>query len=376
MHLALRHCFIGDRRKNPFAEYPEDSWFVKTGRIEAGRDVYRRDWRRDNYGAVNQPEVQAGETPFIVRGVTDRGYAWAAVEWACHNPHGNTSQQQEKPELYPLGAGLSANGNSPQIESVRSPLPVEYVQNWCSACVSMASQRVDEFQENDRIAENRAAMSSFDWTTLILASLFLSLAAVGELKDIYLCSIAAAKNLGDAGLSKGEARIFMLIGAIRKYTFLPALVGAISILVTNIGGDALSICLNTIAVLFLFDVDNMAFAYLIDEKLRHKIELDGRVELEDDDTRRLHCIRYAYAILISPAVICSVVGGMPQFFAAAPAFFAVWLASCICEIATLRDPKVEDFTLAAAARCVLKCTAATFAGLVLFMLLIALAYVL
>lgn len=377
-----KFCCAGDRTKNPFAEYPEDSWFVRTGRVEAGRDVYRRDWRRDNYGAVNQPGPQTGETPLIVHGVTDRGYAWAAVEWACHNPLGNTSQQHAKPALYPQGAGLSANGNSPQIEAARSPLSVTYVQNWCSACVSMASERVDEFQERDRIAENRAAMSTFDWSTLFLASVFLSLAAVGELKDIYLCSVAvdrAAMSIPEeTGLSlgKGEARVFKLIGAIRKYTFLPGLIGAISILVTMMGGDALSICLNTIAVLFLFDVDNMAFAYLIDEKLRHKIEVYGRVELVDDDMRRLHRIRYAHAALISPLVIVSVMGGMPSFVAAAPAFLAVWLASCICEIAALRDQEARDVTTAAAARCVLKCTAETFGGLVLFILLISLAYVL
>ena len=40
----------------------------------------------------------------------------------------------------------------------------------------------------------------------------------------------------------------------RRWLFLPALVAAVPILVLFKGGDALSVCFNTIAILFLTEV--------------------------------------------------------------------------------------------------------------------------
>jgi hypothetical protein len=71
-------------------------------------------------------------------------------------------------------------------------------------------------------------------------------------QDIALCAIA----IGHAGdrLSRSSRLALTLLGGVRRWVFLPMLVDAVPILVLFKGGDALSVCFNTIAILFLTEV--------------------------------------------------------------------------------------------------------------------------
>jgi hypothetical protein len=71
-------------------------------------------------------------------------------------------------------------------------------------------------------------------------------------QDIALCTIAIA-HAGDR-LSHGFRLALTLLGGVRRWVFLPALVGLVPVLVLYKGGDALSVCFNTIAILFLTEV--------------------------------------------------------------------------------------------------------------------------
>jgi hypothetical protein len=75
---------------------------------------------------------------------------------------------------------------------------------------------------------------------------------VGCDQDITLCAIAIA-HAGDR-LSRGSRFALTLLGGVRRWLFLPALVSAVPILVVSKGGDAVSVCFNTIAILFLTEV--------------------------------------------------------------------------------------------------------------------------
>ena len=58
-------------------------------------------------------------------------------------------------------------------------------------------------------------------------------------------------------LSRGSRLALTLLGGVRRWVFLPALVAAVPVLVLFMGGDALSVCFNTIAILFLTEVTPM-----------------------------------------------------------------------------------------------------------------------
>eukprot|EP01052_Picozoa_sp_SAG31_P024019 SAG31_NODE_2017_length_6663_cov_3.680530_6_plen_223_part_00 len=139
------------------------------------------------------------------------------------------------------------------------------------------------------IMGNCSAMGAFDILTLCLAAWFLSLASWAEQRDCRLCDIAIAQ--ASKSLSPGWVRALQLLGGIRLWVFLPSLMNAVTCLVVVNGGDALSICLNTIAVLFLYDVDNMAFAHLLSDELRCSVIRGGRVLLSAQEAHEMQIVR-------------------------------------------------------------------------------------
>ena len=55
-------------------------------------------------------------------------------------------------------------------------------------------------------------------------------------------------------LSRGSRLALSLLGGVRRWVFLPTLVMGVPFLVLIKGGDVLSVCFNTIAILFLTEV--------------------------------------------------------------------------------------------------------------------------
>ena len=144
------------------------------------------------------------------------------------------------------------------------------------------------------------------------------------MKDITMVTLAI-RHAHDQ-LSLGWRVIFMLLGGLRRRLFLPALVGVIPTLVVLKGGDALSVvrhhafslpflvyprpflCLredrcmqgfNTIAVLFLCDIDNIAFDHGLNDGARLRVESLGRVKVEGDEKQLLVRIKIVHAALIT-----------------------------------------------------------------------------
>ncbi len=230
---------------------------------------------------------EARTNPVFVTITKDAGWNFSTVEWTCSHPD----------------VGLSVNSHSEGIENNRSPVSVDYVRNWCEGCVFLLEQDVNELTEASWIRGNLAAMGAFDWSTLLLASTFLALASVGELKDTYLCTVAVDQS---DTLSSTWRRSFHLLSGLRQYVFLPSVLSAVSGLVAVGGGDALSVCLNTIAVLFLYEVDNIAFANLLSEDLRVRVERDGRVKLAPANLRELRTLRQICVPCMSIGLILSI----------------------------------------------------------------------
>ena len=68
---------------------------------------------------------------------------------------------------------------------------------------------------------------------------------------------------------------------------MPVLTSTVPTLIMFKGGDALSVCLNTVAVLFLCDVDNITYAILMDERVRTRVELRDRMHPSDAEAQAL-----------------------------------------------------------------------------------------
>jgi hypothetical protein len=60
-----------------------------------------------------------------------------------------------------------------------------------------------------------------------------------------------------------------LLGGVRRWVFLPALFYVVPNLVMIKGGDALSVCFNTIAILFLTEVTSCQKCDMVHSILHH-----------------------------------------------------------------------------------------------------------
>eukprot|EP01043_Picozoa_sp_COSAG02_P047990 COSAG02_NODE_4662_length_5119_cov_2.425299_2_plen_612_part_00 len=174
------------------------------------------------------------------------------------------------------------------------------VASWCEACVRNDGT-IDPLTGDSLAAANVAAMGPFDDVALAFAAFIVAFTVVGELKDIELCSMAVA-HAGDK-LSKGWRLALGFLLWMRRWLFLPTLVLTAPMLVMFKGGDALSVCLNTVATLFLCDIDNIAFDLALGERVRARVEDAGRVELNDAEAPALARTKAVHVALLVLAVL-------------------------------------------------------------------------
>ena len=119
--------------------------------------------------------------------------------------------------------------------------------------------------------------------------------------------------------------VLSLLGGIRRWTFLPTLVVTAPVLVGLKGGDALSVCFNTVAVLFLCEIDNLLYAILLPERERARVEVEGRVELSESEAVALMRSKAVHVVLLVIAVPCAVLSEDYEKVAVLP-LLAFWVA--------------------------------------------------
>jgi hypothetical protein len=148
----------------------------------------------------------------------------------------------------------------------------------------------------DRLTDATKRMRGGDWGALILVAGVVGLYSAGELRDIKLCQITFAQRGGANAPMWVRSLLFVLI-AVRQYTFLPYLVHIVAMLVMHRGSDAISICFNAVAVLFLLDIDVALFQFWIPEKVRQAMEEFGAPTVRDVDAAFLASVKRSHALL-------------------------------------------------------------------------------
>jgi hypothetical protein len=169
-------------------------------------------------------------------------YNLTEVAEVCGNPIDRT---------YRIGSNGQQQGLDPQFHG-RDVVAATFVISWCEACVSPTTGAVDMFTLVDLFSERRAAITPFDWLALAFSSYIVALTVFGELKDISLCQIAIEREREELGAWR---HILLLSAQARKVVFLPVMLNCILALVCTKGADALSVCFNTLAVLFLVEIE-------------------------------------------------------------------------------------------------------------------------
>ena len=99
-----------------------------------------------------------------------------------------------------------------------------------------------------------------------------------EIRDIKLCQITAATAARTKATLPWRVALEVL-QTFRQAFFLPLLVTLVPHVVVIRGGDSLNICFNTVAVLFLLQVDNQLYEYGLSEEVKAEVEEFGRVRI-------------------------------------------------------------------------------------------------
>lgn len=148
----------------------------------------------------------------------------------------------------------------------------------CAACPESLRTGVAYMTASENENNTLLKMSLFDHLSLALCAVIVALTLTREVRDINIGKMMTLQakqrdRLRDEGiltdLPKGEHELtknsvaweWALGGpvALRRYIIIPDVAATVLLMVLRMGGDTVSVMLNTLAALFMLEVDNLAF---------------------------------------------------------------------------------------------------------------------
>ena len=177
-------------------------------------------------------------------------------------------------------------------------------QNMCTTCTTDKGFETHADAVRDRVD----SMMIQDWLTLGLASMVVAFAVFAEMRDCMLAEIALRDVSERREVSRGWRFAIRGLNFARYYIMLPNVILSVVALVLNDGGRVKDVCLNTVAVVFLLDIDDLAFRHGLDERTRKEAEENARVRVTDADERILNAVKLVCVLAIPATVFVGVSG--------------------------------------------------------------------
>ena len=160
--------------------------------------------------------------------------------------------------------------------------------------------------------------------------LVVAFAVFSEIRDAMLCEIALRDISQKRQVPCGWRFAIGGLSFARYYIFLPNVVYSVMALVLSDGGRVRDVCLNTVAVLFLLEVDNLAFLHGLSERVRMEAEeMAGTRQVADDELRTMDAVKIVCVVLIPFVVLVGILGHnlandfFVEIIAPLPSIFAV-----------------------------------------------------
>ena len=175
-------------------------------------------------------------------------------------------------------------------EKVKEPM--------CANCVTDRG-----FESFGDVARDRVdSMMIQDWLALFLASLVVAFAVFAEMRDALLCSMALQDISRKREVPRGWRFAIRGLNFARYYIMLPNVIVSVVTLVLSDGGRVKEVCLNTVAVLFLLEVDNLAFLHGLGERTRMEAEEMTGARVTDEAIQTINTAKIV-CVLAIPAVV-------------------------------------------------------------------------
>jgi len=193
-----------------------------------------------------------------------------------------------------------------------------------SMCANCMTDR--GFEDFGVVAKDRIdSMMLQDWVTLFLASLVVAFAVFAEIRDAILCEIALRAISKRREVPRGWRFAIRGLNYARYYILLPNVVSSVVMLVLNDGGNVKNVCLNTVAVLFLLEIDNLAFLHGLGERTRMEAEEMAGARVTEDDLQTMNAAKIVCILGIPGVVLAGLLGGR-YVLKNWPGMFCIWIA--------------------------------------------------
>ena len=157
--------------------------------------------------------------------------------------------------------------------------------NMCAACTDEQGQ----YLWNAMVEYNNILLMKWrDWLALCLCALFLGLHAADELRNVKICELILRLNTGSSEqriVGSGWRLTLWLLCAVRQFLVLVHFGVCSVVLVISQGGDVFSVCLYSVAVLFLLAVDDALFAHGLPDATRVWLQHMAAVEMDARESR-------------------------------------------------------------------------------------------
>ena len=144
----------------------------------------------------------------------------------------------------------------------------------CAACFIRATGSFSNYTYKDEVVDNVAAMRFKDWLAMVISSLVLGLQLSCEMENSVRCEIFRKQFRSRENNSRQPfhallwLRVQQLTVILRRWALLPCVVSGAYTLIAYRGGDALNICLNTVALTFLINCDDLLYKHAVSDAER------------------------------------------------------------------------------------------------------------
>ena len=177
-------------------------------------------------------------------------------------------------------------------------------EGMCTTCTT--SKGWETFQ--DVVKDRMDSMLVQDWITLLLASIVVAFAVFAEIRDCMLCEITLREISKRREVPRGWRYAIRGLNYVRYILLLPNIIVSVMSLVHEDGGRVKHVCLNTVAVLFILEVDNLAFLHGLGERTRMEAEQKSHAgaRMTEEDLRIMGVVKLICVVLIPCTVFVGV----------------------------------------------------------------------
>ena len=123
----------------------------------------------------------------------------------------------------------------------------------CQGCMDPATNKWRTTSGWDVVQKNLRTMRFQEMVTLTLASFLISAAVAKDVYDVMHCKALRLELLKDVPAEERtwHATALSVLNVLRQFTLIPTVVLNINQMVLYVGADAMTICFNTLALIFL-----------------------------------------------------------------------------------------------------------------------------